>query len=109
MPTSTKLGLTEKDSPGWNVTLDGAIATGVVDGAVGGDEEHAARPRPRTDGVKSRIMIVPFCDRSDDLELDLTFSLYAKKMDILYLRRTVASVLLGGPLTSSCGYKRRSS
>src|SRR5262245_36987280 len=104
MPKSTKLGLTEKDSPGWNVTLDGAIATGVVDG---GDEEHAARPRPRTDGVKSRIMIVPFCDRSDDLELDLTFSPYAKKMDILHLRRTVASVLLGGPLTSSYGYKRR--
>jgi hypothetical protein len=38
----------------------------VVDGAV--EEEHAARQKPRTNAVKSRIMIVPSCDRNEDLD-----------------------------------------
>jgi hypothetical protein len=36
------------------------------DGAVE-EEEHAATQKPRTKAVKSR-MIVPFCDRHEDLE-----------------------------------------
>ena len=33
------------------------------DGAVE-EEEHAARQKPRSNVVKSRIVIVPFCDRN---------------------------------------------
>ena len=56
-----------------------------LDGAVE-EEEHAARQKPRTNAVKSRIMIVPFCDRNEDLESNLGSAL-APKVDILPLRR----------------------
>ena len=61
----------------------------VVDGAV--EEEHAARQKPRTNAVKSRIMIVPFCDRNEDLESIFGLAL-TPKVDILHLRRAVANV-----------------
>jgi hypothetical protein len=50
------------------VALEGEIATPVcvVDGAVE-EEEHAAREKPRTTGVKSRISFLPFCDPNEDL------------------------------------------
>ena len=57
----------------------------VVDGAVE-EEEHAARQKPRTNAVKSRIMIVPFCDRNEDLASILGLAL-TPKVDILHLRR----------------------
>jgi hypothetical protein len=48
------------------VALEGTMATpvGIVDGAVE-EEEHAAKQRPRTNAVKSRMMIAPFSDRRD--------------------------------------------
>jgi hypothetical protein len=72
LPNSTEVGFTEKDSLGMNVPV-ALLAGGSGDGAVE-EEEHAARQKPRTNAVKSRIMIVPFCDRNEDLEFDLGFS-----------------------------------
>jgi hypothetical protein len=46
------------------------------DGAV--EEEHAARQKPRTNAVKSRVMIVSFCDRNEDLESILGSALTLK-------------------------------
>jgi hypothetical protein len=46
------------------------------DGAV--EEEHAARQKPRTNAVRSRIMIVPFCDRNEDLQSILGLALTLK-------------------------------
>jgi hypothetical protein len=68
LPNSTEVGFIEKDSPGMNVTVALLAGGGVVDGAV--EEKHAARQKPRTNTVKSRIMIVPFCDRNEDFRFD---------------------------------------
>jgi hypothetical protein len=65
LPNSTEVGFTEKDSSGMNVPV-ALLAGGSGDGAV--EEEHAVRQNPRTNAVKSRIMIVPFCDRNEDPE-----------------------------------------
>jgi len=59
------------------------------DGAVE-EEEHAARQKPRTNAVKSRIVIVPFCDRNKGLESILGLSL-TPKVGILHLRRLVTT------------------
>ena len=68
-----------------NVTVALLAGGGGGDGAVE-EEEHAARQKPRTNAVKSRIMIVPFCDRNEDLESILGLAL-TPKVDILHLRR----------------------
>jgi hypothetical protein len=70
LPNRTEVGFTEKDWLG--ATGTAALLVGGGDGDGDGDgtveeEEHAARQKPRTNAVKSRIMIVPFCDRNDDL------------------------------------------
>jgi len=84
LPNSTEVGLTEKDWPGTNGTVTPQHGGDGLDGAV--EEEHAARQKPRTNAVRSRIMIVPFCDRNEDLESNLDSAL-APKVDILPLRR----------------------
>jgi hypothetical protein len=67
LPNSTEVWFIEKDWPGTNVTVALlAAGGGGVDGAV--EEEHAARQKPRTNIVKSRGMIVPFCERNKDLD-----------------------------------------
>jgi len=50
-----------------NVTGALLAGAGGDDGAVE-EEEHAVRQKQRTKAVKRRIMIVPFCDRNEDLE-----------------------------------------
>jgi hypothetical protein len=54
---SNEVGFTEKDWPGMNGTVTPQHG-GDDDGAVE-EEEHAARQKPRTNAVKSRIVIVP--------------------------------------------------
>jgi hypothetical protein len=58
LSNSTEVGFVEKDSPGMNGTVALLAGGGGGDGAV--EEEHAARQKPRTNAVKSRIMIRPF-------------------------------------------------
>jgi hypothetical protein len=65
LPNWTEVGFTEKDWPGMNVTVTLLAGGGGDDGAVE-DEEHAATQKPRTNAVKSRIMIVAFHDRNED-------------------------------------------
>jgi hypothetical protein len=81
---STEVGFTEKDWPGMNGTVTPQHG-GDDDGAVE-EEEHPATQKPRTNAVKSRIVIVPFCDRNEDLESILGLSL-TPKVRILQLRR----------------------
>lgn len=86
LPNSTEVGFTENDSPGTNVTvplLDDGGGSG--DGTVE-EQEHAARQKPMTNAVNSRVMIVPFCDRNEDLESIFGLAL-APKVDILHVRR----------------------
>jgi len=84
LPNSTEVGFSEKDWPGTNGTVTPQHG-GDDDGAVE-EEEHAGRQKPRTDAVKSRIIIVPLCDRNEDLESVLVLSL-TPKAGILHLRR----------------------
>jgi hypothetical protein len=65
LPNCSEVGFTEKDWPGMNVTVAPLAGGGGDDGAVE-EEAHAAPQKPRTNAAKSRIMIVPFCDRNED-------------------------------------------
>ena len=67
------------------------LAGGNGDGAVE-EEEHAARHKPTTNAVTSRIMVVSFCDRNEDLESIVGLAL-TSKVDILYLRPSAARAL----------------
>jgi hypothetical protein len=58
LPNSTEVGFTKRDWPGTNGTVTAQQGGGGIDGAV--EEEHAARQKPKTNAVKSRITIRSF-------------------------------------------------